>query len=113
MHGQDIVPGREERRRTTGIPAWKRTLDLVLIASLSPGLLVLSMVVALLVKAGSSGPVLFRQRRIGYKGQEFTCLKFRTMRSDAETESHRQHTQSLIRSRVPMVKLDARRDSRL
>jgi len=113
MHRQDIVPGREERRPTNGIPAWKRILDLILIALLFPALILLGAAVALLVKMGSSGPLLFRQRRIGYKGEEFTCFKFRTMLTDAETESHRHHTQNLIRSRSPMVKLDARKDPRL
>jgi lipopolysaccharide/colanic/teichoic acid biosynthesis glycosyltransferase len=35
------------------------------------------------------------------------------MLADAETESHRQHTQRLIKSKAPMVKLDARKDPRL
>jgi exopolysaccharide production protein ExoY len=30
------------------------------------------------------GPVLFRQRRVGFDAREFTCLKFRTMAIDAE-----------------------------
>jgi exopolysaccharide production protein ExoY len=38
----------------------------------------------LLVRANSGGPVLFRHRRIGFAGREFTCLKFRTMAPDAE-----------------------------
>jgi exopolysaccharide biosynthesis polyprenyl glycosylphosphotransferase len=40
--------------------------------------------IALLVKLSSRGPVLYRQRRMGLDGQEFTLLKFRTMRADAE-----------------------------
>ncbi len=35
--------------------------------------------IALFIKATSSGPVLFIQKRIGYKGIVFDCLKFRTM----------------------------------
>jgi exopolysaccharide production protein ExoY len=41
-------------------------------------------VVALGVRLESSGPILFRQRRIGAWGRPFRCLKFRTMRVDAE-----------------------------
>jgi exopolysaccharide production protein ExoY len=37
-----------------------------------------------LLVLASGRPVLFRQRRIGFGGQEFTCLKFRTMAIDAE-----------------------------
>ncbi len=40
-------------------------------------------------------------------------LKFRTMKTDAETQSHQQHTQHLIKSQQPMVKLDQHKDPRL
>lgn len=35
---------------------------------------------ALAVRLSSSGPVIFRQRRVGYRGEPFTVYKFRTMR---------------------------------
>jgi lipopolysaccharide/colanic/teichoic acid biosynthesis glycosyltransferase len=95
------------------IPAWKRALDLSLLLLLLPGLLLLGALVALLVKLGSSGPVFFRQSRVGYKGREFVCFKFRTMSVNAETDSHRRHAQELIKSQARMVKLDERKDPRL
>ncbi len=62
----------------------KRIFDLVFsslfLLLLSPLLLLL----ALLVKATSPGPVLFRQERVGLDGKPFAMLKFRTMRADAE-----------------------------
>src|SRR6266487_3685390 len=73
----------------------------------------LGAVVALVVGCGSSGPIFFRQRRVGYKGREFICYKFRTMHVGAETDSHRGHATQLIKSDTPMTKLDARRDPRL
>lgn len=44
----------------------------------------LLVIVGLVVKATSPGPVFFRQRRIGRCGRHFTIYKFRTMRADAE-----------------------------
>lgn len=43
--------------------------------------------VAIAIKLSSPGPVFFRQRRTGYKGNEFTCLKFRTMRVNDKADS--------------------------
>jgi len=80
---------------------------------LLPGLLMLGLGVALVVICGSRGPVFFRQRRVGYKGREFTLFKFRTMQVDAETGSHRDHFRQLMEREVPMTKLDARSDPRL
>jgi lipopolysaccharide/colanic/teichoic acid biosynthesis glycosyltransferase len=56
---------------------------------------------------------VFRQRRVGYKGREFTCYKFRTMQLDAETRSHCEHFRQLMEREVPMTKLDAKNDPRL
>lgn len=42
--------------------------------------------IALAVKLDSSGPVLFRQRRVGLNGRLFTMLKFRSMKVHAERE---------------------------
>src|SRR6185295_18314837 len=95
---QSISISKAGERTVSGLPLWKRVLDFVLIFVLAPGLLVLVGVVALLVMCGSHGPIFFRQRRVGHKGREFTCYKFRTMHVGAETDSHRGHTAQLIKS---------------
>ncbi|MEP9376366.1 undecaprenyl-phosphate glucose phosphotransferase [Aquabacter sp. CN5-332] len=59
--------------------ASKRCLDLVLSACAGALLLPFVPVIALIIKLDSPGPVFFRQRRIGFDGQEFQILKFRTM----------------------------------
>jgi exopolysaccharide biosynthesis polyprenyl glycosylphosphotransferase len=53
------------------------------------GILLLSpllLLVALVIKCTSPGPVIFRQRRAGLHGKPFTMLKFRSMRTGAEQE---------------------------
>jgi lipopolysaccharide/colanic/teichoic acid biosynthesis glycosyltransferase len=42
-------------------------------------------VVSVAIKVTSPGPVFFRQRRTGYLGVEFDLIKFRSMRTDAES----------------------------
>ncbi len=68
-----------------GYRAWlKRLMDLSLAAV---GLLILSpllTLIALAVRLTSSGPVLYRQERMGLDGRTFGMLKFRSMKVDAE-----------------------------
>lgn len=62
----------------------KEVLDRVLAAT---GLLLLTpllLVVAMLVRATSTGPAFFQQRRVGLGGEPFTMFKFRTMLHNAE-----------------------------
>lgn len=62
----------------------KRLFDIIMAAF---ALIVLGFVmvgVAIAIKIGDTGPVLFRQRRIGRSCQEFTIFKFRTMVVNAE-----------------------------
>lgn len=61
---------------------------------------------ATMIKILSSGPVLFRQDRIGLGGRRFVCLKFRTMHTNANTVAHERHVAELMRSNRPMTKLD-------
>ncbi len=62
----------------------KRVLDVLLsgmaLAVLAPFMLV----IALLIRLDSPGPIFYRAARIGRKGRTFTCLKFRTMVADAD-----------------------------
>jgi lipopolysaccharide/colanic/teichoic acid biosynthesis glycosyltransferase len=78
--------------------AARRALDLtmatILIVLLSPLLLL----VAIAIRLESGGPALFRQRRVGRGGHEFTLLKFRSMRANADPQGHREYVSELIRS---------------
>ena len=77
---------------------FKRSVD-VLVSSLI--LLVTSplwLVIALAIKLGSRGPVLYRQERVGMDGQVFLLYKFRSMTNTAEVdEAHREYMQRVIK----------------
>ena len=86
------VRSKPEVRRTART---KRAFDLALSLVLIVVLLPLMLVVALLVKLNSSGPVLFRQPRLGKDMRSFSMLKFRTMTADAPVAVHRDYIAQL------------------
>jgi len=57
----------------------KRALDLVATILLLPLLLPVLAAIAFAVRLDSEGPILFRQKRMGYRGRTFTMYKFRSM----------------------------------
>lgn len=65
----------------------KRAVDLMLssVALLITGPLLL--LLAVIIKLTSTGPVLYRQERMGLDGRTFQMLKFRSMRDEAEEET--------------------------
>lgn len=75
-----VDPPRLERRALVT----KRIFDVVASACALVLLSPLMLVLALVVKATSPGPVFFKQRRVGLEGRPFTMWKFRTMVVDAE-----------------------------
>ncbi len=62
----------------------KRAMDVLVSASTLVVISPLLLAITALVKFTSRGPVLFDQERMGLNGRLFTCIKFRTMREDAE-----------------------------
>ncbi|HTY85982.1 MAG TPA: sugar transferase [Candidatus Acidoferrum sp.] len=92
---------------------WKRHLDVLLILLALPFLIPLGLLIALLIRSVSAGPILFRQERVGYRGRRFMCFKFRTMHVDADTTLHQGHLQHLMNSNQPMMKMDSKGDPRI
>lgn len=64
----------------------KHTVDWLVALLLLPILAIISMVVAILIKTSSPGPVFYKQTRIGYRGKSFQIYKFRTMHLKSETK---------------------------
>jgi exopolysaccharide biosynthesis polyprenyl glycosylphosphotransferase len=71
--------------------AIKRLIDVSLVLISAPLLLPVVLLIALAIKLNSSGPILFRQKRVGKDGHIFTCYKFRTMVADAESRKAELH----------------------
>lgn len=61
----------------------KRIVDILVSLVVIPLLLVPMLILSVAIRLDSPGPVLFRQRRMGYRGHDFEVLKFRTMRTRA------------------------------
>ena len=62
----------------------KRAADIIISAISLVILSPVMLVSAILVKAGSPGPAIFKQKRLGRGAKEFTIYKFRTMRVNSE-----------------------------
>jgi Undecaprenyl-phosphate glucose phosphotransferase len=58
----------------------KRAMDIALCGAILVTLIPLLVIVSILIKFDSPGPVIFRQRRKGFNGHQFTIYKFRTMK---------------------------------
>ncbi len=73
-----------------------RSVDIVF--SLA-GLILVSpmfLTMAVLIKCTSKGPVLFKQRRVGKFGREFSYLKFRSMYTNTDSAIHEKYVRQLI-----------------
>jgi lipopolysaccharide/colanic/teichoic acid biosynthesis glycosyltransferase len=102
-----IFPSESEDRvfrvdlSNRGMATWidqgvKRTIDIV--ASVA-ALIVLSplfVLIAILVKCTSEGPILFCRKRVGRHGKEFSFYKFRTMSTNNDPNIHREYVAKLI-----------------
>ena len=62
----------------------KRAFDISLVVLFSPILFPLIVLVALMLKIDSEGPVFYQQTRLGYMGREYKLWKFRSMVSNAD-----------------------------
>ncbi len=75
-----IISLREEPLRGFFNRLVKRTFDVIVSLSFLVTVFpILFIVLGIIIKATSQGPIFFRQKRTGKNGEEFTCFKFRTM----------------------------------
>jgi lipopolysaccharide/colanic/teichoic acid biosynthesis glycosyltransferase len=98
---------------THRVPGWKSALDIMFILLALPIWLPLMIVLMLLTRLASPGPIFYRQERVGLGGRHFSIWKFRTMKVSAETRTHEHYFQKLMKVDCPMTKLDTYGDPRL
>lgn len=76
---------------------YKRVFDFAFAAAALLFLLIPFVIIAVLIKLTSKGPVLFHDRRIGKEGKPFTFYKFRTMQTDNDDSIHREFVSEFIK----------------
>lgn len=69
----------KERKKKIVYPVLKKVFDLAVSLSAVLVLSPIFLILALIVRLDSAGPILFTHRRVGLNGKEFNFLKFRTM----------------------------------
>ncbi|HEV7967679.1 MAG TPA: exopolysaccharide biosynthesis polyprenyl glycosylphosphotransferase [Candidatus Acidoferrales bacterium] len=74
----------------------KRAMDIVGSALALLFFSPLFVVIAMLVKLTSKGPVFFKQQRLGQFGKTFTCLKFRSMQANNDLKIHKEFMKTVI-----------------
>lgn len=74
-----------------------RMISAVIFILLSP----LIVLVGVLIRLDSQGPVFFRQERVTQRGRRFQCLKFRTMHDGSDSSPHLKFLDQLIAGREP------------
>ena len=97
----NVISLHDEPLNSLSAKLFKRTFDILLsglfLITLYP---LIWLVCAICIKISSpEGPVLFRQKRTGYEGKEFDCLKFRSMHpsTDADTKQAVRHDSRLFK----------------
>ena len=97
----DIVMGHVRTSQIHGVPLMelkphlmapgemtlKRAIDFTVASAVLIGLSPLWLLIAILIKLDSRGPVLFHQERVGERGRVFTIYKFRSMVEAAESST--------------------------
>jgi exopolysaccharide production protein ExoY len=92
---------------------WKFALDITCILLALPIWLPVMILLMLVTRIASPGPIFYRQERVGLGGRPFLIWKFRTMQVSAETHTHEHYFHELMKVDRPMTKLDAYGDPRL
>jgi exopolysaccharide biosynthesis polyprenyl glycosylphosphotransferase len=100
---QETINGIHVLEPARGYILAKRALDIVVALAVLILFLPFTLIVAMIIKLTSRGPVIFRQTRVGLGGRQFTCYKFRSMVADAEEK--REQIEHLNEADGPVFKI--------
>jgi lipopolysaccharide/colanic/teichoic acid biosynthesis glycosyltransferase len=92
-----VTPQWAERHAPPGYLAAKRTLDVVVAAATLVLGAPLWLLIALLIKLSSPGPVFYRGAVVGKGGAPFRYYKFRTMRADSDNKAHKEWLEKFVK----------------
>ena len=81
---------------------FKRVFDLVMSILLLVFCLPVLIIIALLIKLDSNGPILYRHKRVGKDGKLFYVYKFRTMRVKSDKDTFKQITYFVPKKNKPI-----------
>src|SRR6266852_3159880 len=84
----------------------KRIIDVLFILLILLPFCIFVLIVAVLIRLESEGPIFFRQKRVGLNGVEFNMFKFRSMHANADDLTHRE----AIRKYMNGAKLNGKAD---
>lgn len=85
----EVSSAHRAQKNRTPSDILKRVMDLAIAIPMAIFLLPAYLLLAAIIYTDDKGPILFRQTRRGMNGKPFTCLKFRTMVTDASDRLER------------------------
>ena len=98
----EVLPSEETQQKPIRIsmestPFWKRAFDVISSLCLMIMLFPLLVGIGIFIKLVSKGPALYIQPRLGFGGETFRIMKFRTMhdRKQVRDEAHREYVAGL------------------
>jgi lipopolysaccharide/colanic/teichoic acid biosynthesis glycosyltransferase len=86
----------------------KRAADIIVSSGLMIALAPLSIIIALLIKLDSPGPILYVTRAVGFEGGDFPLLKFRSMHPTVDAAMEMQDLQMNVNGGIPTMVKDGK-----